>query len=868
MVKHLSLVIVTSSALGGCDGFLPSSFRGRCHVLNPRPYYFTGAAAPQVGSSSNLGLFRDLLKRVRNGDPEGDDDEENGEVENAASDDCGDAGANAANEDVTASTSSSTTDEKVDDVDIDSPKPTAPSITEGNRDENVQLPFVVETYLNSLSVSPVEGSSINVQISKAEKLRSQARVVRLEAQKREVELTLEKIEKVNSRLDRLKTQEDVDPKDKKSLEEELSRLKSQLITDKKGRLQPASSSSTSRQPKFQPASSDSSLRGAGTDDRSAVLTKQELERRVQIYDESPEFMKVLVAKVIGYGVDDATSGSVDKLNSTEIVEKLWKDEVDYEKIITQMDFPNVSDEENARAMLERAYTKSNGDSEFTDEQIKAKVDELDELPGFVRGLYNKEMNDTEMAVKILEDERDSKNNKGGLFGLLNINDKGSGLFGERNETGNDQSDLSLMVESLFPTSTRKEDSAPDEKKVDAFLTDAVVPSKTFSPTSKPLPVVGGWIVRGENLCSSGDELIEKLDNEIAGDARLRDSISFFLIKDPFPDPEDQMQNPTDWPQVLFVTGPDVARDPQMVLRSFVSSLGIATAWYGAIYPFLINTKLFDKAEEAMTLADAGMSTDLSWLSSLSIPVFVTFMSLQFSGEVAHQLVARSKGFEISLPTLVPSIFTGLTSSITSLKSPPKNKQDLLDFAVAGPLTGLLGSLALLCYGLLLTSTSDANTLQYYPGLPLLILRQSSLGGGLVELFLGAGTLQVPSSLEGTQALSSTMIALHPFCIAGYFSLMVNALALVPAGRTDGGRISQALFGRSGSQAVTFASLAALAILGFTSSDLLLFYFAFIAFFQSELEIPQRNEVDDVEFSRVLVAGFAGFLMLLTLIPMQ
>ena len=260
--------------------------------------------------------------------------------------------------------------------------------------------------------------------------------------------------------------------------------------------------------------------------------------------------------------------------------------------------------------------------------------------------------------------------------------------------------------------------------------------------------------------------------------------------------------------------------------------------------------------------------DLSWLSSLSIPVFVSFMGLQFSGEVAHQLVARSKGFEVSLPTLVPSIFTGLTSSITSLKSPPKNKQDLLDFAVAGPLTGLLGSVALLCYGLLLTSTSDANAFQYYPGLPLLILRQSSLGGGLVELFLGAGTLQVPSSLEGSQALASTMIALHPFCIAGYFSLMVNALALVPAGRTDGGRISQALFGRSGSQAVTFASLAALAILGFTSSDLLLFYFAFIAFFQSELETPQRNEVDDVDFSRVLVAGFAGFLMLLTLIPMQ
>ena len=84
-------------------------------------------------------------------------------------------------------------------------------------------------------------------------------------------------------------------------------------------------------------------------------------------------MKVVVAKVIGYGVDDATSGSVNKLNSTAIVEKLWKDEVDYEKIITQQDVPNESDKENARALLERAYTNSNGESEFTDEQIKAKV---------------------------------------------------------------------------------------------------------------------------------------------------------------------------------------------------------------------------------------------------------------------------------------------------------------------------------------------------------------------------------------------------------------------------------------------------------------------------------------------------------------
>lgn len=292
-------------------------------------------------------------------------------------------------------------------------------------------------------------------------------------------------------------------------------------------------------------------------------------------------------------------------------------------------------------------------------------------------------------------------------------------------------------------------------------------------------------------------------------------------------------------------------------------------WYGSIYPFLANSKLLDRANESMDLADAGMSSDLSWLSEMSIPLFLTFMALQAVHEIAHVTVAKSKNFEVSIPTLVPSILSGLTGAITSLKSSPKNKQDLVDFALAGPLTGMIASIVVLCYGLVLTASADAATVQSFPGLPLAILRQSSLGGGLIDIFLGNGVLNVPASAEAAQALASTLIALHPLAVAGFLSLVVNALALVPAGRTDGGRISMALFGRSGSQGVTFVSLALIGGIGFiTESDLLLFYFSFLAFCQSELEIPMRNEIDDVDFSRVLLAGFAGILMLLTLIPMS
>mmetsp|Transcript_6282 Transcript_6282/g.12024 ORF Transcript_6282/g.12024 Transcript_6282/m.12024 type:complete len:96 (+) Transcript_6282:1736-2023(+) len=85
--------------------------------------------------------------------------------------------------------------------------------------------------------------------------------------------------------------------------------------------------------------------------------------------------------------------------------------------------------------------------------------------------------------------------------------------------------------------------------------------------------------------------------------------------------------------------------------------------------------------------------------------------------------------------------------------------------------------------------------------------------------------------------------------------------------TDGGRVSLALFGRSGAQAAGLFALIALFIQGLFSSDLLLFYFAFITFFQSEAEIPCRNEVDDITFGRVLLATLSGVLVLLSLIPM-
>lgn len=129
-------------------------------------------------------------------------------------------------------------------------------------------------------------------------------------------------------------------------------------------------------------------------------------------------------------------------------------------------------------------------------------------------------------------------------------------------------------------------------------------------------------------------------------------------------------------------------------------------------------------------------------------------------------------------------------------------------------------------------------------------------------------LSVPEAALGTQAVAAMTIPLHPVVVAGYISLVVNALSVLPIGTTDGGRIGVALFGRGAKLLVGNVFLFGLLFVGLGGSDLFLFYFAFCIACQSGNEIAARNEVDKISFSRVGVATFAYLLALLSLIPFQ
>lgn len=102
---------------------------------------------------------------------------------------------------------------------------------------------------------------------------------------------------------------------------------------------------------------------------------------------------------------------------------------------------------------------------------------------------------------------------------------------------------------------------------------------------------------------------------------------------------------------------------------------------------------------------------------------------------------------------------------------------MFDFGLAGPLLGMVASVAFLVEGLSLMGSLDLMQAAELPVLPTYLLRASALGGGLIEFFLGKGAL--------LQDVTETVVQLHPFAITGYVGILINALALLPLGSKSG-----------------------------------------------------------------------------------
>lgn len=242
-----------------------------------------------------------------------------------------------------------------------------------------------------------------------------------------------------------------------------------------------------------------------------------------------------------------------------------------------------------------------------------------------------------------------------------------------------------------------------------------------------------------------------------------------------------------------------------------------------------------------------------------LPLFGGFLSILGVSEIATRITASRYGVKLSPSFLIPSNWTGCLGVINNYESLLPNKKALFDIPVARTASAYLTSLALAITAFVSDGSLNGgdNALfirpQFFYNNPLFSFIQLVVGPYADEL----GNV-LPNAIEGVG------VPVDPLAFAGLLGMVVTSLNLIPCGRLEGGRIAQALFGRSTAALLSFATSLLLGIGGLSGSVLCLAWGLFATFFRGGEEIPARDEITplgDDRFGWGIVLGLVCFLTL-------
>ncbi|XP_020591165.1 probable zinc metallopeptidase EGY3, chloroplastic [Phalaenopsis equestris] len=244
-----------------------------------------------------------------------------------------------------------------------------------------------------------------------------------------------------------------------------------------------------------------------------------------------------------------------------------------------------------------------------------------------------------------------------------------------------------------------------------------------------------------------------------------------------------------------------------------------------------------------------------------IPLFSGFLTILGVSEISTRITAARYGVTLSPSFLIPSNWTGCLGVINNYESLLPNKKALFDIPVARTASAYLTSLALAVSAFIADGSLNGgdNALfirpQFFFNNPLLSFVQVVIGPYADEL----GNV-LPNAVEGVG------VPVDPLAFAGLLGIVVTSLNLLPCGRLEGGRIAQALFGRSTATLLSFATSLLLGIGGLSGSVLCLAWGLFATFFRGGEEIPARDEISPLGEDRYAWGLVLAVVCFLTLLP--
>lgn len=432
----------------------------------------------------------------------------------------------------------------------------------------------------------------------------------------------------------------------------------------------------------------------------------------------------------------------------------------------------------------------------------------------------------------------------------------SDLFGD--DEGN-KTDEELQVENtvknVLGRVTRKDDVEATKQDLDRIIKACDKETFVVASTQK---IPGGYVIRGRNVKTTGAALIQAIDTKLPDD---------------FPSQVSYMDDVSttdsildDGEPVLVLLNKDFSPRVSGILTTLCSTAALISAFVFCVSTYGSNEVVANQLSEATAVNDAA---GVSLFTDRVYDILLPLLCIQVWHDLAHLTAAKLNKLDMGFPTLLPFWSLPIMGTKTDLTSSPANRSALLDFALAGPFVGIMGSLACLAFGLQLTGTADAETLRYFPSLPVGVLSSSTLGGSMVDYFLG-GSLVGTENRFITLQDAATPVVMHPLAIAGFCGLIINAISMLPLGSSDGGRASLAVFGRYGHALVGGASWLAILVASFSleRADILIGAWLVSNVVQNDMEIPCRDETEDVSIPRFMAALSLWFVTLLAIVPLS
>ena len=283
-----------------------------------------------------------------------------------------------------------------------------------------------------------------------------------------------------------------------------------------------------------------------------------------------------------------------------------------------------------------------------------------------------------------------------------------------------------------------------------------------------------------------------------------------------------------------------------------------------------------------------LKTIITLITSLKLfsegwPFAVSMMSILLAHEFGHYLMGRRYGIRMTLPYLIPLPYPlspfGTMGAVISMKEVPRNRRQLLDIGLAGPLVGLIVAIPVLFLGLKLSTVGAIPGLASGTGSQGLTLEGNSILYLLMKYLAFGKLLPAPASYADVSPVlywikyfftglpfpaGGTDVMLHSVAWAGWGGLLLTAMNLIPVGQLDGGHVLYVLLGKERLQKIFPMIIVILVGLGFRFPGWWLL--AAILFLLGRFYAEPADQITELDGKRKALAILGLIVFVLVFIP--